>query len=148
MIRHGCFCQTRNKRCKILPLIMAAPLDVEKGTVIVLGIPPESDTSDKKKLVCSCFYTEMYIRHCFYSEKCQNSNQNLHQRFSFSSSFFGRAFEKAAESTSSRTLHDHFDTSGQSLHRGIMGRDHTQHMSTTRGQSSPEFLCSSDQELK
>uniref|UniRef100_A0A8C1ZWM6 CDC45 cell division cycle 45 homolog (S. cerevisiae) n=1 Tax=Cyprinus carpio TaxID=7962 RepID=A0A8C1ZWM6_CYPCA len=25
--------------------------------------------------------------------------------------FFGRAFEKAAESTSSRTLHDHFDTS-------------------------------------
>ncbi|XP_071339655.1 cell division control protein 45 homolog [Trachinotus anak] len=65
---------TRNKRCKLLPLIMAAPKDVEKGTVIVLGIPPESDTSDKKN-------------------------------------FFGRAFEKAAESTSSRTLHDHFDTS-------------------------------------
>ncbi|XDV49573.1 hypothetical protein PO909_018798 [Leuciscus waleckii] len=69
-------CSTRNKRCKILPLIMAAPLDVEKGTVIVLGIPPESDTSDKKN-------------------------------------FFGRAFEKAAESTSSRTLHDHFDTSAK-----------------------------------
>uniref|UniRef100_A0A673HRW8 Cell division control protein 45 homolog n=1 Tax=Sinocyclocheilus rhinocerous TaxID=307959 RepID=A0A673HRW8_9TELE len=67
-------CSTRNKRCKILPLIMAAPLDVEKGTVIVLGIPPESETSDKKN-------------------------------------FFGRAFEKAAESTSSRTIHDHFDTS-------------------------------------
>uniref|UniRef100_A0A669BPG7 CDC45 cell division cycle 45 homolog (S. cerevisiae) n=1 Tax=Oreochromis niloticus TaxID=8128 RepID=A0A669BPG7_ORENI len=49
-------------------------LDVEKGTVIVVGIPPESETSDKKN-------------------------------------FFGRAFEKAAESTSSRTLHDHFDTS-------------------------------------
>ncbi|KAM4617012.1 cell division control protein 45 homolog isoform 2-T2 [Polymixia lowei] len=65
---------TRNKRCKQLPLIMAAPMDVEKGTVIVLGIPPESETSDKKN-------------------------------------FFGRAFEKAAESTSSRTLHDHFDTS-------------------------------------
>ncbi|XP_034548671.1 cell division control protein 45 homolog [Notolabrus celidotus] len=65
---------TRNKRCKLLPLIMAAPKDVEKGTVIVLGIPPESETSDKKN-------------------------------------FFGRAFEKAAESTSSRTLHDHFDTS-------------------------------------
>lgn len=28
-------------------------------------------------------------------------------------SFFGRAFEKAAESTSSRTLHDHFDTSSK-----------------------------------
>lgn len=67
-------CSTRNKRCKILPLVMAVPLDVEKGTVIVLGIPPESDTSDKKN-------------------------------------FFGRAFEKAAESTNSRTLHDHFDTS-------------------------------------
>ncbi|CAB1446303.1 unnamed protein product [Pleuronectes platessa] len=65
---------TRNKRCKLLPLIMAAPKDVEKGTMIVLGIPPESETSDKKN-------------------------------------FFGRAFEKAAESTSSRTLHDHFDTS-------------------------------------
>ncbi|KAM9476333.1 cell division control protein 45 homolog isoform 2-T2 [Clarias gariepinus] len=67
-------CSTRNKRCKLLPLIMAAPMDVEKGTVIVLGIPPESETSSKKN-------------------------------------FFGRAFEKAAESTSSRTLHDHFDTS-------------------------------------
>ncbi|XP_019741931.1 cell division control protein 45 homolog [Hippocampus comes] len=65
---------TRNKRCRLLPLIMAAPKDVEKGTVLVVGIPPESETSDKKN-------------------------------------FFGRAFEKAAESTSSRTLHDHFDTS-------------------------------------
>ncbi|GAA6227467.1 cell division control protein 45 homolog [Lates japonicus] len=65
---------TRNKRCKLLPLIMAAPKDVEKGTVIVVGIPPESETSDKKN-------------------------------------FFGRAFEKASESTSSRTLHDNFDTS-------------------------------------
>ncbi|XP_061673278.1 cell division control protein 45 homolog [Syngnathoides biaculeatus] len=64
---------TRNKRCRLLPLIMAAPKDVEKGTVLVVGIPPESETSDKKN-------------------------------------FFGRAFEKAAESTSSRTLHDHFDT--------------------------------------
>ncbi|XP_056130528.1 cell division control protein 45 homolog [Lampris incognitus] len=67
-------CSTRNKRCKLLPLIMAAPMDVEKGTVIVIGIPPESEISDKKN-------------------------------------FFGRAFEKAAESTSSRTLHDYFDTS-------------------------------------
>lgn len=65
---------TRNKRCRLLPLIMAAPKDVEKGTVIVVGIPPESETSDKKN-------------------------------------FFGRAFEKASESTSSRTLHDHFNTS-------------------------------------
>ncbi|XP_029366870.1 cell division control protein 45 homolog isoform X2 [Echeneis naucrates] len=65
---------TRNKRCKRLPLIMAAPKDTEKGSVLVVGIPPESETSDKKN-------------------------------------FFGRAFEKAAESTGSRTLHDHFDTS-------------------------------------
>ncbi|XP_039628110.1 cell division control protein 45 homolog isoform X2 [Polypterus senegalus] len=67
-------CSTKNKRCRLLPLIMAAPLDLEKGTVIVVGIPPESESSDKKN-------------------------------------FFGRAFEKAAESTSSRTLHDHFDMS-------------------------------------
>lgn len=33
----------------MLPLIMAAPKDIEKGTVIVVGIPPESETSDKKK---------------------------------------------------------------------------------------------------
>uniref|UniRef100_A0A9J8DJI7 CDC45 cell division cycle 45 homolog (S. cerevisiae) n=2 Tax=Cyprinus carpio TaxID=7962 RepID=A0A9J8DJI7_CYPCA len=47
----------------------------------------------------------------------------------FIRSFFGRAFEKAAESTSSRTLHDHFDTSGKSLQHSIMGCDHT-HIST------------------
>ncbi|XP_067911435.1 cell division control protein 45 homolog isoform X1 [Heterodontus francisci] len=70
-----CFARsTRNKRCKVLPLVMAAPMDLEKGTVIVIGIPPETESSDKKN-------------------------------------FFGKAFEKAAESTSSRTLHDHFDTS-------------------------------------
>uniref|UniRef100_A0A8C5EH61 CDC45-like protein n=1 Tax=Gouania willdenowi TaxID=441366 RepID=A0A8C5EH61_GOUWI len=63
---------TRNKRCKLLPLIMAAPKDVEKGTVIVL------------------LSFKWIISHCL---------------------FFGRAFEKAAESTSSRTLHDNFDTS-------------------------------------
>lgn len=28
---------------------MATPKDVKKGTVLVVGIPPESDTSDKKK---------------------------------------------------------------------------------------------------
>lgn len=33
----------------------------------------------------------------------------------FPVSFFGRAFEKAAESTNSRTLHDHFDTSSESI---------------------------------
>ncbi|XP_053327030.1 cell division control protein 45 homolog [Spea bombifrons] len=65
---------TRNKRCKILPLVLAAPLDVDMGTAIVVGIPPEAETSDKKN-------------------------------------FFGRAFEKAAESTNSRTLHNQFDMS-------------------------------------
>lgn len=30
-------------------------------------------------------------------------------------SFFGRAFEKAAEGTNSRTLHNYFDFSGKSL---------------------------------
>ncbi|XP_074868711.1 cell division control protein 45 homolog [Carettochelys insculpta] len=67
-------CSTKNKRCKLLPLITAAPLDIEQGTVIMVGIPPETETSDKKN-------------------------------------FFGRAFEKAAESTNSRTLHNHFDMS-------------------------------------
>lgn len=65
---------TKNKRCKLLPLVLAAPLDIEKGTVIMVGIPPEVESSDKKN-------------------------------------FFGRAFEKAAESTSSRTLHNQFDMS-------------------------------------
>lgn len=40
----------------------------------MVGIPPETDSSDKKN-------------------------------------FFGRAFEKAAESTNSRTMHNHFDLS-------------------------------------
>nr|XP_012422987.1 PREDICTED: cell division control protein 45 homolog isoform X3 [Odobenus rosmarus divergens] len=65
---------TKNRRCKLLPLVMAAPLSVEQGTVTVMGIPPETDSSDKKN-------------------------------------FFGRAFEKAAEGTNSRTLHNHFDLS-------------------------------------
>ncbi|XP_005372110.1 cell division control protein 45 homolog [Microtus ochrogaster] len=65
---------TKNRRCKMLPLVMAAPLSIEQGTVTVVGIPPETDSSDRKN-------------------------------------FFGRAFEKAAESTSSRTLHNHFDLS-------------------------------------
>ncbi|XP_049620629.1 cell division control protein 45 homolog [Suncus etruscus] len=67
-------CSTKNRRCKLLPLVMAAPLSVEQGTVTVVGIPPETDTSDRKN-------------------------------------FFGRAFEKAAEGTNSRTLHNHFDLS-------------------------------------
>ncbi|XP_045881164.1 cell division control protein 45 homolog [Meles meles] len=65
---------TKNRRCKLLPLVMAAPLSVEQGTVTVVGIPPETDSSDRKN-------------------------------------FFGRAFEKAAENTNSRTLHNHFDLS-------------------------------------
>ncbi|XP_042522158.1 cell division control protein 45 homolog isoform X2 [Dipodomys spectabilis] len=65
---------TKNRRSKLLPLVMAAPLSVEQGTVTMVGIPPETDGSDRKN-------------------------------------FFGRAFEKAAESTSSRTLHNHFDLS-------------------------------------
>ncbi|XP_042661623.1 cell division control protein 45 homolog isoform X3 [Tyto alba] len=67
-------CSTKNKRCKLLPLVMAAPMDAEQGTVIMVGIPPETESSDKKN-------------------------------------FFGRAFEKAADSTNSRTLHNHFDMS-------------------------------------
>ncbi|EPY87010.1 CDC45-like protein [Camelus ferus] len=67
-------CSTKNRRCKLLPLVMAAPLCVEQGTVTVVGIPPETDGSDRKN-------------------------------------FFGRAFEKAAEGTNSRTLHNHFDLS-------------------------------------
>ncbi|XP_062942661.1 cell division control protein 45 homolog [Cynocephalus volans] len=67
-------CSTKNRRCKLLPLVMAAPLSMEQGTVTVVGIPPETDSSDRKN-------------------------------------FFGRAFEKAAESTNSRTLHNHFDLS-------------------------------------
>ncbi|XP_019611488.2 cell division control protein 45 homolog [Rhinolophus sinicus] len=67
-------CSTKNRRCKLLPLVMAAPLNVEQGTVTVVGIPPETDSSDRKN-------------------------------------FFGRAFEKAAEGTNSRTLHNYFDLS-------------------------------------
>uniref|UniRef100_A0A8C0PDQ6 Cell division cycle 45 n=1 Tax=Canis lupus familiaris TaxID=9615 RepID=A0A8C0PDQ6_CANLF len=71
---------TKNRRCKLLPLVMAAPLSVEQGTVTVVGIPPETDSSDRKN-------------------------------------FFGRAFEKAAEGTNSRTLHNHFDLSEFDLRR-------------------------------
>ncbi|EMP40276.1 Cell division control protein 45 like protein, partial [Chelonia mydas] len=42
-------CSTKNKRCKLLPLIVAAPMDIEQGTVSMVGIPPETESSDKKK---------------------------------------------------------------------------------------------------
>uniref|UniRef100_A0A8C6XNE4 Cell division cycle 45 n=1 Tax=Naja naja TaxID=35670 RepID=A0A8C6XNE4_NAJNA len=67
---------TRNKRCKLLPMVMAAPMNPEQGTVIMVGTPPHTESSDKKN-------------------------------------FFGRAFEKAAENTNSRTLHNHFDMSSE-----------------------------------
>lgn len=38
---------------------------------------------------------------------------NAHLYFCSFSSFFGRAFEKAADSTNSRTLHNHFDMSSE-----------------------------------
>ncbi|XP_065760753.1 cell division control protein 45 homolog isoform X1 [Muntiacus reevesi] len=71
-------CSTKNRRCKLLPLVMAAPLSTEQGTVTMVGIPPETDSSDRKN-------------------------------------FFGRAFEKAAEGTNSRALHNHFDLSVMEL---------------------------------
>ncbi|XP_060997317.1 cell division control protein 45 homolog isoform X6 [Dama dama] len=71
-------CSTKNRRCKLLPLVMAAPLRTEQGTVTMVGIPPETDSSDRKN-------------------------------------FFGRAFEKAAEGTNSRALHNHFDLSVMEL---------------------------------
>ncbi|XP_012859705.1 cell division control protein 45 homolog [Echinops telfairi] len=42
-------CSTKNRRCKLLPLVMTAPLSVEQSTVTVVGIPPETDSSDRKK---------------------------------------------------------------------------------------------------
>ncbi|XP_059749924.1 cell division control protein 45 homolog isoform X2 [Balaenoptera ricei] len=42
-------CSTKNRRCKLLPLVMAAPLSPEQGTVTMVGIPPETDSSDRKK---------------------------------------------------------------------------------------------------
>uniref|UniRef100_G3TW23 Cell division cycle 45 n=1 Tax=Loxodonta africana TaxID=9785 RepID=G3TW23_LOXAF len=67
-----CSSGTKNRRCKLLSLVMAAPLSVEEGALQVGWHP----------MCASC-----------------------------TGSFFGRAFEKAAESTSSRTLHNHFDLS-------------------------------------
>ncbi|KAL7986833.1 hypothetical protein Chor_013116 [Crotalus horridus] len=74
----SCICTnlTRNKRCKLLPMVMAAPMNLDQGTVIMVGTPPHTESSDKKN-------------------------------------FFGRAFEKAAENTNSRTLHNHFDMSSE-----------------------------------
>ncbi len=40
--------QTRNKKAPNLPLVLGAPMDQERGTLIVVGVPPLSDTSCKK----------------------------------------------------------------------------------------------------
>lgn len=64
---------TRNKKARSLPLVLGAPLDVDQGTTLVIGIPPLQLDEDRKN-------------------------------------FFGKAFEQAAASTNSRTLHDQFDS--------------------------------------
>ncbi|ESO91700.1 hypothetical protein LOTGIDRAFT_206668 [Lottia gigantea] len=64
---------SRSKKAKSLPLVLGAPLDLEQGTILIIGIPP-LELDDERK------------------------------------NFFGKAFEQAALNTSSRTLHDHFDS--------------------------------------
>lgn len=41
---------SKNKRAATLPFVLAAPLDAEKGTCIVVGIPPTADESRKNFL--------------------------------------------------------------------------------------------------
>ncbi|XP_040107198.1 cell division control protein 45 homolog [Oryx dammah] len=48
-------CSTKNRRCKLLPLVMAAPLSVEQATVTMVGIPPETDSSDRKNFFGRAF---------------------------------------------------------------------------------------------
>uniref|UniRef100_A0A8C7HBQ7 CDC45 cell division cycle 45 homolog (S. cerevisiae) n=1 Tax=Oncorhynchus kisutch TaxID=8019 RepID=A0A8C7HBQ7_ONCKI len=76
---------TRNKCCKLLPLITA----LECSLLYFVGKP------------------KMTIVICFLSFSLPLIRLTL----SPSNGFIGCAFEKAAESTSSRTLHNHFDTS-------------------------------------
>uniref|UniRef100_A0A8C8FWI8 Uncharacterized protein n=1 Tax=Oncorhynchus tshawytscha TaxID=74940 RepID=A0A8C8FWI8_ONCTS len=76
---------TRNKHCKLLPLITA----LECSWLYFVGKP------------------KMTIVICFLSFALPLISLTL----SPSNGFIGCAFEKAAESTSSRTLHNHFDTS-------------------------------------
>ncbi|XP_003225170.1 cell division control protein 45 homolog [Anolis carolinensis] len=48
-------CSTKNKRCRLLPMVMAAPMDLEQGTVIMVGIPPHTESSDKKNFFGRAF---------------------------------------------------------------------------------------------
>ena len=43
-----CLFQSHNKRAQNLPLVLGAPQDAELGTMLVVGVPPASDTSRKK----------------------------------------------------------------------------------------------------
>ena len=59
----------------------------------------------------------LYIYHALQAANNSSANWTVdaqadlqHKLFHFLFSFFGKAFEQAAASTSSRTLHDSFDT--------------------------------------
>ncbi|GAB5579282.1 cell division control protein 45 homolog isoform X1 [Prionailurus iriomotensis] len=114
-------CSTKNRRCKLLPLVMAAPLSVEQGTVTVVGIPPETDSSDRKKFVQGLPDKSVWLfqdpewaphlqRGVIRAAGTVAGTREATVR-AYPGSFFGRAFEKAAEGTNSRTLHNHFDLS-------------------------------------
>nr|BAH83666.1 cell division cycle 45 [Patiria pectinifera] len=66
---------SKNRKARTLPLVMTAPLNLETGTLLVVGIPPLPELEQSSK------------------------------------NFFGRAFEQAGKKTSSRILHDNFDSS-------------------------------------
>ncbi|PSN57117.1 Cell division control protein 45 [Blattella germanica] len=64
---------SRNRKAYSLPFIASAPHDLEKGTCLVVGVPPTSEDSPR--------------------------------------SYFGKAFDRAAEKTSARMLPEYFDPS-------------------------------------
>jgi len=44
-----CMFQSRNKKCRNLPLVLGVPLDMDQGTMLVVGIPPLSLDDERKK---------------------------------------------------------------------------------------------------
>lgn len=82
---------SRNRKAATLPLIVSAPRNIENGTCIVLGIPPLCENSPKK-----------------YGD---TNFDFKHLIFILIFSFFGKAFEQAAERINCDANCDFFDTS-------------------------------------
>ncbi|ENN71753.1 hypothetical protein YQE_11573, partial [Dendroctonus ponderosae] len=118
IIREAYVSMSRNRKASTLPLIVSAPKDLERGTCLLLGIPPVCENSPRKWAYVSMSRNrkastlplivsapkDLERGTCLLlgiPPVCENSPRN----------FFGKAFEQAADKMKCEVNCDYLDTS-------------------------------------